>query len=138
MQYAADIYIFSCFSFSSPLFPVPVSYPVIRAVEKVIVGRPFKVSCEAENGTLPITYTLLKDHVSVDEKRAEAAHKALFSINSISHPEEIYRFTCQAHNQGPSIKKNSQSLRTDVIGKRTTPCHLHAQTIVYLIALLLF
>ncbi|KAK9978222.1 hypothetical protein ABG768_019983 [Culter alburnus] len=94
---------------------VPVSYPVIRAVEKVIVGQPFKVSCEAENGTLPITYTLLKDHVSVDEKRAEAAHKALFSINSISHPEEIYRFTCQAHNQGPSIKKNSQSLRTDVI-----------------------
>ncbi|XP_067238833.1 platelet endothelial cell adhesion molecule isoform X2 [Chanodichthys erythropterus] len=94
---------------------VPVSYPVIRAVEKVIVGRPFKVSCEAENGTLPITYTLLKDHVSVDEKRAEVAHKALFSINSISHPDEIYRFTCQAHNQGPSIRKKSQFLRADVI-----------------------
>ncbi|XP_048040762.1 platelet endothelial cell adhesion molecule isoform X2 [Megalobrama amblycephala] len=94
---------------------VPVSYPVIRAVEKVIVGRPFKVLCEAENGTLPITYTLLKDHVPVDEKRAEAAQKALFSINSISHPDEIYRFTCQAHNQGPSIRKSSQFLRADVI-----------------------
>ncbi|XP_051743821.1 platelet endothelial cell adhesion molecule isoform X2 [Ctenopharyngodon idella] len=94
---------------------VPVSFPVIRAVEKVIVGRPFKVLCEAKNGTLPITYSILKARMTVDEGRVEAAHKALFSIKSISHPEEINSFTCQVHNQGPSIRRTSQPLTAEVI-----------------------
>jgi len=101
---------------------VPVSGPVIRVVDKVIVGRPFKVSCESENGTLPIIYTLLKARMSMAEKRVdEAADKALFSIDSISSPEEIYSFTCQAQNQGPSISRTSQPLTAEVIGKRTKP-----------------
>ncbi|XP_077069995.1 platelet endothelial cell adhesion molecule isoform X2 [Siphateles boraxobius] len=95
---------------------VPVSTPVIRVVDKVIVDRPFKVLCEAENGTLPITYTLLKARMSMDERRVvEAADKALFSINSISSPEEIHSFTCQAQNQGPSISSTSQPLKAEVI-----------------------
>ncbi|KAK7174197.1 hypothetical protein R3I93_001404 [Phoxinus phoxinus] len=95
---------------------VPVSTPVIRVIDKVIVGRPFKVSCEAENGTLPITYTLLKAHISLAERRVvEATDKALFSIDSISSPEEIYSFTCQAQNQGPSVSSTSQPLRAEVI-----------------------
>ncbi|XP_039509987.1 platelet endothelial cell adhesion molecule isoform X5 [Pimephales promelas] len=95
---------------------VPVSGPVIRVVDMVIVGRPFKVSCESENGTLPIIYTLLKARMSMAEKRVdEAADKALFSIDSISSPEEIYSFTCQAQNQGPSISRTSQPLTAEVI-----------------------
>lgn len=117
---------------------MPVSVPVIRVVEKVIVSRPFKVLCEAENGTLPITYTLLKARMSVDERRVvDSTDKALFTIN-ISHPDEINSFTCQAHNQGPSIRsqKTSQALTAEVIGKRTT--HLHAEAFVCLIVLLPF
>lgn len=101
---------------------MPVSTPVIHVVDEVIVGRPFKVSCEAENGTLPITYTLLKARTSMAERRVvEAADKALFSINSISSPEEIHSFSCQAQNQGPSISSTSLPLRAEVIGKRTKP-----------------
>lgn len=99
---------------------MPVSTPVIRVVDRVIVGRPFKVLCEAENGTLPITYTLLKAHRPVGERRVvEAADKALFSNNNISSPEEIHSFKCQAQNQGRLI--SSEPIRAEVIGKRTKP-----------------
>lgn len=101
---------------------MPVSTPVIRVVDKVIVGRPFKVLCEAENGTLPIKYTLWKARMSVAEKSVvEATDKALFSNNNISFPEEIHSFKCQAQNQGPSISRASHPLRAEVIGKRTKP-----------------
>ncbi len=102
-------------------FPVPVSAPVLRAVNKVIVGKPFSVLCEAENGTLPITYTLLKTRDRVDYRTVvEAADRAIFNITSINFPEEIYSFTCQAHNRGSSFSRNSEPLRVPVIGKRTT------------------
>ncbi|XDV13930.1 hypothetical protein PO909_002228 [Leuciscus waleckii] len=94
---------------------VPVSTPVIRVVDRVIVGRPFRVLCEAENGTLPITYTL-KSHMSEAERRVvEATDKALFSNNYISSPEEIHSFTCQAQNEGRSIRIASHPLRAEVI-----------------------
>ncbi|XP_051572371.1 platelet endothelial cell adhesion molecule isoform X2 [Myxocyprinus asiaticus] len=95
---------------------VPVSAPVIRAVGKVIVGRSFKVLCEAENGTLPITFTLMKGHSPLaDVTVVEAADKAFFDITYISSPQEIYSFNCQAHNQGPSLSMVSGPLRAPVI-----------------------
>ncbi|XP_051994612.1 platelet endothelial cell adhesion molecule isoform X2 [Xyrauchen texanus] len=95
---------------------VPVSAPVIRAVSKVIVGRSFKVLCEAENGTLPISYTLMKGHSRVaDVTVVEAADRAFFDITYISSPQEINNFTCQAHNQGPSLSMHSGPLRAPVI-----------------------
>ena len=101
---------------------MPVSTPVIRVVDKVIVGWPFKVLCESENGTLPITYTLLKARVSVAVRRVvEATDKALFSIDYISSPEEIHSFTCQAQNQGTSVSNASYPLKAEDIGKRTKP-----------------
>ncbi|XP_016098043.1 platelet endothelial cell adhesion molecule-like [Sinocyclocheilus grahami] len=99
---------------------VPVSAPVLRAVNKVIVGKPFRVSCESENGTFPITYTLLKTSVPVDYRTVvEAADRAIFNITSISFPEEIYSFICQASNHVPSFSNTSEPLRAPVIGKRT-------------------
>ncbi|XP_058627861.1 platelet endothelial cell adhesion molecule isoform X2 [Onychostoma macrolepis] len=104
---------------SSPLnvkAKVPVSAPVLRAVNKVIVGKPFSVSCEAENGTLPITYTLLKTDFPVAHRTVvEAANRVIFNITSISFPEEIYTFTCQAHNRGSSFSRYSEPLRVPVI-----------------------
>ncbi|RXN29454.1 platelet endothelial cell adhesion molecule-like protein [Labeo rohita] len=95
---------------------VPVSIPVLRAVNKVIIGKPFNVSCEAENGTLPIIYTLLKNHARVAYRRVtEAANRAIFNITSISSPEEIYSFTCLAYNRGPSYSMFSEPLTAPVI-----------------------
>uniref|UniRef100_A0A672S9F7 Platelet endothelial cell adhesion molecule n=1 Tax=Sinocyclocheilus grahami TaxID=75366 RepID=A0A672S9F7_SINGR len=95
---------------------VPVSAPVLRAVNTVIVGKPFRVSCEAENGTLPITYTLLKTRAPVAYRTVvEAANRAIFNITSISFPEEIYTFTCQAFNRGSSFSRTSEPLRAPVI-----------------------
>ncbi|XP_016297200.1 platelet endothelial cell adhesion molecule-like isoform X1 [Sinocyclocheilus anshuiensis] len=95
---------------------VPVSAPVLRAVNKVIVGKPFRVSCESENGTFPITYTLLKTSVPVANRTVvEAADRAIFNITSISFPEEIYSFRCQASNHVPSFSKTSEPLRAPVI-----------------------
>ncbi|XP_073690535.1 platelet endothelial cell adhesion molecule isoform X2 [Garra rufa] len=95
---------------------VPVSAPVLRALDKVIVGKPFRVSCEAENGTFPITYSLLKNHAAMTYRTVvEAAERAIFNITSISFPEEIYSFTCEAYNHGPSFSRKSESLRAPVI-----------------------
>ncbi|TRY74217.1 hypothetical protein DNTS_001649, partial [Danionella cerebrum] len=94
---------------------VPVSTPRIHAVDNVILGRPFKVSCEAKNGTFPITYTLLKGRIPVAERTVvEASDQAIFIITSISYPEEIYSFTCQAYNRGPSFIKTSEVLGAPV------------------------
>ncbi|XP_042576835.1 platelet endothelial cell adhesion molecule-like isoform X2 [Cyprinus carpio] len=95
---------------------VPVSAPVVYAVDEVIVGKTFRISCEAENGTLPITYTLLKTRIPVAHRRVvEAADRAIFNITSISFPEDINTFTCQAYNGGSSFSKTSEPLRAPVI-----------------------
>ncbi|XP_052397103.1 platelet endothelial cell adhesion molecule isoform X1 [Carassius gibelio] len=94
---------------------VPVSVPVLRVVDKVIVGKPFRVSCEAENGTFPITYTLLKTSVPVDQKVVEAADRAIFNITSISFPKDIDNFRCQASNNVRLLRKTSKPLRATVI-----------------------
>ncbi|KTF92004.1 hypothetical protein cypCar_00031336 [Cyprinus carpio] len=101
----------------SPLHvAVPVSAPVVYAVDEVIVGKTFRISCEAENGTLPITYTLLKTRIPVAHRRVvEAADRAIFNITSISFPEDINTFTCQAYNGGSSFSKTSEPLRAPVI-----------------------
>ncbi|XP_005164330.2 platelet endothelial cell adhesion molecule isoform X1 [Danio rerio] len=93
---------------------VPVSVPVLSAVGKVIVGRPFKVLCEAKNGTLPITYTLLKDHTPVDSRVVNGTERAIFTITSIRFPGEIDSFTCQAYN-GPRFIRTSDALTAPVI-----------------------
>lgn len=104
---------------NSTVFPVPVSAPVINTVGNVIVGRPFTVSCKAENGTLPITYTLLKDRTPLGERTVmEAAGMAIFDITTLSYPLEIKRFTCRALNQEASPSKTSSPLTAVVIGKR--------------------
>ncbi|XP_042586701.1 platelet endothelial cell adhesion molecule-like isoform X2 [Cyprinus carpio] len=93
---------------------VPVSVPVLRAVNKVIVGKPFRVSCEAENGTFPITYTLLKTSVPVANMKVDkAADKAIFNITSISFPKDIHSFSCQASNH--VFNETSEPLRATVI-----------------------
>lgn len=98
---------------------MPVSVPVLRAVNKVIVGKPFRVSCEAENGTFPITYTLLKTSVPVANMKVDkAADKAIFNITSISFPKDIHSFSCQASNH--VFNETSEPLRATVIGKRST------------------
>ncbi|XP_059406154.1 platelet endothelial cell adhesion molecule isoform X2 [Carassius carassius] len=95
---------------------VPVSAPVVRAVDKVIVGKPFRVSCEAESGTLPINYTLLKTQVPVAHRTVvTAADRAIFNITSISFPEDINSITCQAYNRGSSFSRTSEPLRSPVI-----------------------
>ncbi|XP_073712971.1 platelet endothelial cell adhesion molecule-like [Misgurnus anguillicaudatus] len=96
---------------------VPVSVPIISAVGNVIVGQPFKVWCKADNGSLPITFRLLKDSSPVAEiKVMKTTDRAIFNITSISYPKEIQRFTCQANNK-ESINKNSTALTTSVIAE---------------------
>lgn len=97
---------------------MPVSVPVLSAVDKVVVGRPFKVLCESKNGTLPITYTLLKGHTPVDNRVFNGTERAIFSITSISFPKEIDSFTCQAYNRGPRFSRTSDALTAPVIGER--------------------
>ncbi|KAK2915874.1 hypothetical protein Q8A67_000248 [Cirrhinus molitorella] len=110
---------------------VPVSVPVLRALSKVIVGKPFRVSCEAENGTFPITYSLVKSHIAMAYRTVtEAAEKAIFNITSISSPDEINRFTCEAYNRGPSLKRTSESLTAPVIVPISRPVLVAKDTTV--------
>nr|XP_055041239.1 platelet endothelial cell adhesion molecule isoform X2 [Misgurnus anguillicaudatus] len=100
---------------------VPVSVPIISAVGNVIVDQPFKVWCKADNGSLPITFRLLKDSSPVAEiKVMKTTDRAIFNIASISYPGEIQKFTCQANNK-ESINKNSAALTTSVIEPVSEP-----------------
>ncbi|KAM7418466.1 hypothetical protein PAMA_015877 [Pampus argenteus] len=77
---------------------ISVSTPNISVIEKPILGRPFRILCQSDTGSLPINYTLLRDHyrlstVSV-KKPFEKAH---FTV-TITHTDDINKYTCEAKN----------------------------------------
>ncbi|KAI5097484.1 platelet endothelial cell adhesion molecule isoform X2 [Silurus meridionalis] len=108
---------------------VPVSVPAIHTVGKIIIGQPFQLQCESEQGTLPITYTLLKSGQQIEYKTVTGPQRsALFNISStISDKNEIRDFTCQAENQGATISKSSLPLNVPVIETVSKP-HLTLKT----------
>ncbi|XP_015212093.1 platelet endothelial cell adhesion molecule-like isoform X1 [Lepisosteus oculatus] len=92
-----------------------VSNPTIRVTDDVILGKDFKIECFSEWGTLPISYTLLKAHETINTTvQRHSRDRALFPVR-IKRKEEIAEFKCEAQNRGPHSVKQSGMLNVQVI-----------------------
>ncbi|XP_059199850.1 platelet endothelial cell adhesion molecule isoform X2 [Centropristis striata] len=87
---------------------VSVSTPRISVDGKVILGRPFRILCESDTGSLPITYNLMRGFTQLDNFTVEQRFQQAFFTVQITNPEEITKYMCEA--------KNSQ--RAPLLGKR--------------------
>ncbi|XP_051802318.1 platelet endothelial cell adhesion molecule isoform X4 [Acanthochromis polyacanthus] len=75
-----------------------VSAPKISVSGKAILGQPIQILCESDTGSLPINYTLWKGYGIEDMTTVHMPfQKALFTV-SISKPEEIKLYMCEANN----------------------------------------
>uniref|UniRef100_A0A8C6SIV5 Immunoglobulin domain-containing protein n=1 Tax=Neogobius melanostomus TaxID=47308 RepID=A0A8C6SIV5_9GOBI len=91
---------------------VSVSIPKIsiKDVYKPIIGRPFKIQCKSDNGSLPINYTLLQDYEPVSTVTVRSTtEEALFNV-TVHRPKDIHLFMCEASN---SKREGLLSLRLD-------------------------
>ncbi|XP_062304083.1 platelet endothelial cell adhesion molecule isoform X4 [Osmerus eperlanus] len=83
------------------------SEPQIWALGRVVVGRPFQVSCHSDRGSLPITHTLLRNRVPVGTVTVtRPGQQALFNL-TIQRAGEIQDYGCSSRNS-----------RQAVVGKR--------------------
>ncbi|KAG7238230.1 hypothetical protein INR49_031145 [Caranx melampygus] len=93
---------------------VSVSHPKISVEGEAILGRPIKIHCHSDNGSLPINYTLIKHNDILSTKTIRLpTEKALFTV-TINSPEEINSFMCEAENNQKQHVR-SDTLITDVI-----------------------
>uniref|UniRef100_A0A4W5KR10 Platelet endothelial cell adhesion molecule n=1 Tax=Hucho hucho TaxID=62062 RepID=A0A4W5KR10_9TELE len=79
---------------------VPVSIPLLSVVGgRLILGKPFQLQCQSDNGSLPITYTLLGPHRQAKLRVVRNPWDlALFNITSIHRSTDIHNFSCKANN----------------------------------------
>ncbi|XP_061086960.1 platelet endothelial cell adhesion molecule isoform X4 [Conger conger] len=101
---------------------VLVSKPLMKVSGNVIVGKNLSIQCHCENGSLPISYTLLNKKVPVHPVMTvwQPNDTALFNV-TIRRKEDIKNFTCEAENNGYSSKKESDVLNVTVIEPVSKP-----------------
>ncbi|XP_010872336.2 platelet endothelial cell adhesion molecule [Esox lucius] len=79
---------------------VPVSVPRVSVVgDRLILGKPFQLQCRSENGSLPITYSLLSHHRQVKSRVVNSPRDlAIFNLTSIHSITDLQSFSCKAQN----------------------------------------
>ncbi|KAM9856646.1 platelet endothelial cell adhesion molecule isoform 3-T3 [Aulostomus maculatus] len=78
---------------------VSVSSPKIVAIDRVVLGKPFKALCQSDTGSLPINYTLLKGREQVGTVSVKLPYQqALFTV-TIDRPEDVNTYRCEAKNR---------------------------------------
>lgn len=82
------------------LSPVPVSKPVLSVVGGTLVlGKPFKLLCQSNKGTLPVEYTLNGPHKMTQRKVvSKPGEKAIFDSAAIYKQGELNNFICHVKN----------------------------------------
>ncbi|XP_035515939.1 platelet endothelial cell adhesion molecule isoform X2 [Morone saxatilis] len=99
---------------------VYVSMPRISAVGKAVLGKPIKILCQSDFGSLPINYTLFKDYKPLSTTSIKlSSQQALFTV-TITKPEEINKFMCEAKNSRKDGEL-SKNLLTAVIEPLSYP-----------------
>ncbi|XP_037115282.1 platelet endothelial cell adhesion molecule isoform X5 [Syngnathus acus] len=103
--------------YSKPLTVIPkvtVSTPRITVVGRAVLGRPIKVLCQSDIGSLPINYTLLKDYEILSTASVKMPfEQALFTV-TIHQPDEINKLMCEAMNS-PKEPPLSKRLEATVV-----------------------
>ncbi|XP_055077106.1 platelet endothelial cell adhesion molecule isoform X3 [Periophthalmus magnuspinnatus] len=99
---------------------VAVSIPKISVVDRAIIGKPFKIRCKSDNGSLPINYTLISDYKQVSMVTVSIpSEEALFNV-TVNKPKDIRKFFCEARN-GQQQSQLSRSLDATVIEPVSQP-----------------
>lgn len=103
---------------SSFVFLVVVSVPKISVEGRAILGRPVKILCQSDSGSLPINYTLLKNYNPVDSVVIKLpSERAVFTVTIVS-TAEMSTFMCEARN-GRKDPPRSKRMNVTVVGKYT-------------------
>ncbi|XP_054460964.1 platelet endothelial cell adhesion molecule isoform X2 [Anoplopoma fimbria] len=97
-----------------------VSSPKISVVGRAVLGQPFKILCQSDNGSLPINYTLLWGYDQLNTTVVkQPSQQALFTV-SITKPDEISKYMCEAKNRHKEALR-SRRLNATVIVPLTSP-----------------
>ncbi|XP_053493644.1 platelet endothelial cell adhesion molecule isoform X2 [Ictalurus furcatus] len=101
---------------------VLVSKPTITVLGEVVLGRSFQIECYSDTGSFPITYSLNRNHRTLNYIEVSTAfQKAIFNA-SIMSENEIHEFRCEAQNNGINPALTSNALLAPVtvpVGKPT-------------------
>lgn len=91
---------------------VSVSNPRISVVGRAVLGKPFKVLCQSDHGSLPINYTLMDNYDPLSSVTVKTPNEqALFDV-TVQKPSDINKFICEATN---SRRERVLSKRLDTI-----------------------
>ncbi|XP_067315567.1 platelet endothelial cell adhesion molecule isoform X3 [Pseudorasbora parva] len=93
---------------------VLVSKPEISLDGPVIMDKPFWISCHSENGSLPITYSLKRNNITLNRTTVSYPDKKAKFLALLSTPSDI-SYLCEAENNGQVSIKMSETLHVTVI-----------------------
>lgn len=100
---------------SSFVSVVAVSVPKISVEGRAVLGRPVKILCGSDSGSLPINYTLMKGYDQVDTVVVKLPwERAVFTVTT-SSAADMGQFMCEARN-GPKEPPLSRRLNLTVVG----------------------
>ncbi|XP_020795483.1 platelet endothelial cell adhesion molecule isoform X3 [Boleophthalmus pectinirostris] len=100
---------------------VAVSVPKISVVDRAIIGKPFKIRCKSDNGSLPINYTLMFKYEVVAMVTVKVpSEEALFNV-TVYKSEDINKFICEATNRRSGLGPLSGNLDATVIEPLSLP-----------------
>ncbi|CAG5897603.1 unnamed protein product, partial [Menidia menidia] len=96
---------------------VPVSEPVLSVVGGTLfLGKPFRLLCHSERGSLPITYTLqIPNSLPENQVVTKLGEQAIFKLPGILKKSDVEKFLCHAKNslrRPPQIGSGEQLLRS--------------------------
>ncbi|KAI4879464.1 hypothetical protein NFI96_014534 [Prochilodus magdalenae] len=94
---------------------VLVSRPLIEVVKQVVLSRPFQIRCHSENGSFPITYTLIRNDKTLNRSLATDPHVQPTFFAIINSEREIHEFRCEAQNSQHVPPLRSEALSAPVI-----------------------
>lgn len=81
-----------------------------------VLGRPLRILCESDSGSLPINYTLMKGYEPVGRVVARLpSDRAVFTV-TVSSAAEVSAFMCEASNS-PKTPPLSKRLNVTVVGE---------------------
>ncbi|XP_048870916.1 platelet endothelial cell adhesion molecule isoform X2 [Brienomyrus brachyistius] len=90
-----------------------VSTPKIEVMDKVVLGKTFRIRCRSERGSLPIRYTLKQGPRWVgNETVSQPLGYAFFNV-TIKNEGDNWEFSCHVQNDGP--REDSSKHRPEVI-----------------------
>ncbi|XP_061581034.1 platelet endothelial cell adhesion molecule isoform X2 [Cololabis saira] len=98
---------------------VSVSIPKISASDWLILGSPFTIYCQSENGSLPITYSLWRKFEQINQTTVSQPRRGAAFPLTINNVEEINSYRCEATNGKKPV--SSKGLNATVIVPLSKP-----------------